>query len=482
MDPPDRSAERAKLLIIDDSLTTPSRLLAAVEVGAVATAAFLLILVSAGQFAASGVSAFLLAAEILLIRSAVRRQREQAGRQLADMDTRLFGGLCALLEDPDPPVRDIAGHVLVHMLPRLAEADFEQLVPERRNCLYRRLSRRAAHRSAGLTIAILRALPHFATETALPYVARLAAASGWRANAAVTAAAVELLPILQERMQDRPARAEADAELDSDSAAPITEAEHAERARIDAAVDAAMADVEQAMRDIHAPAVRNGFVAAAWMVIVPCYLAVAWSRFAQGDWVLGVVSVAIAAAATQLYRVGVSMKHTDIANRLIRLDDVRVLGRLAELLEWPNPEIHRAVMPAMTRLLPKVKASDRPFRTRMQRTSFNRSLSAANAYSHPGYVIAALKALEQIGDASAVPPVTALANASPSSAGERKVCDAAAECLPYLLQRAKQTDLIDSLLRASAPSSSGPDTLMRAAATTGIEHEGLLRAAAGEES
>jgi hypothetical protein len=91
--------------------------------------------------------------------------------------------------------------------------------------------------------------------------------------------------------------------------------------------------------------------------------------------------------------------------------------------------------------------------------------------------IAALRALEQVGDETALPVVEKLAK----SAGDTQVRFAAQECLPFLQQRADQVRVEQTLLRASGPGSSA-DVLLRPA-SNGAEAapQQLLRASRVDE-
>ena len=92
--------------------------------------------------------------------------------------------------------------------------------------------------------------------------------------------------------------------------------------------------------------------------------------------------------------------------------------------------------------------------------------------------IAALKALEQVGDAKAIPPVKRLSKITAQTPGALRVRQAAIDCLPTLRAHCGEVETARVLLRASQAGEARPDTLLRPA--TGAEETnsaGLLRGA-----
>ena len=138
--------------------------------------------------------------------------------------------------------------------------------------------------------------------------------------------------------------------------------------------------------------------------------------------------------------------------------------------------------PTLTRLLPRLQATDASLLTPGQRKLLYTILSSSDRY--PWYKsywsadlkIAILSALEQIGDEKAVPHVAKLAR----TARNPQVRVAAQECLPFLQQRAEQTRIEQTLLRASM-STDSPDMLLRPTiAVAPTEPQQLLRASNAE--
>ena len=90
-----------------------------------------------------------------------------------------------------------------------------------------------------------------------------------------------------------------------------------------------------------------------------------------------------------------------------------------------------------------------------------------------GLTLCVLRALEQAGDAEAIPAVERLN----SPVWGRRIFQAANECLPFLQARADQHRLAQTLLRPSACSVETSDVLLRPAmgTTDGTPSEQLLR-------
>lgn len=115
----------------------------------------------------------------------------------------------------------------------------------------------------------------------------------------------------------------------------------------------------------------------------------------------------------------------------------------------------------LTHLLPRLKASDTAALTDGQRTALGRTLT--RHVRNADYLVAALAALEQVGDERALPVVENLAAGRIPTAEAKRVQAAAQECLPYLQTRSEQQRASQTLLRASALSATPSDTLLRPA-------------------
>ncbi len=164
--------------------------------------------------------------------------------------------------------------------------------------------------------------------------------------------------------------------------------------------------------------------------------------------------------------------------KLAMLDDVRAVGPLMEALGYIDSEVRKVAIEALLRLLPRMQASDAHFLNDVQRNCMYRALNA----KEENFVLAVLKALEQVGDSRALPLVEKLAQGDAETYQEKRIRDAAQACLPFLRQRIEQESASRQLLRAASASGVPADTLLRPAQSvseTGPEQ--LLRASALEQ-
>ena len=76
-------------------------------------------------------------------------------------------------------------------------------------------------------------------------------------------------------------------------------------------------------------------------------------------------------------------------------------------------------------------------------------------------ILAVLKAFERVGDASALPSVERLATALGKTSAERRIREAALECLPFLRWRIEQMHATQTLLRSANPPDTPPAVLLR---------------------
>jgi hypothetical protein len=173
------------------------------------------------------------------------------------------------------------------------------------------------------------------------------------------------------------------------------------------------------------------------------------------------------------------------------LDDVRLVGPLAEMLKIEDRHVRVRAGAALTQLLPRLQASDADLLNAAQRTLLCRVLAyPLNDLFRSDLVVlltrqtkpmadlqvAILKAFEQVGDGKALPVVERMAVGPAQTADQQRVKAAAVECLPFLQARAIREQAHQTLLRASSASEPNPDILLRPAGTaTTTEAQELLR-------
>jgi hypothetical protein len=158
------------------------------------------------------------------------------------------------------------------------------------------------------------------------------------------------------------------------------------------------------------------------------------------------------------------------------IDDLNALPALIELLEFTNPAVQNAIMPPLTRLLSRLRASDAHLLGYLHRTALARTLSTTRARKFPAsFFVSVLQAFEQIGDSQVLPAVTWLAQGKGVAGDHPRVQEAAQTCqghleemlrrhqAPYLLLRPSSlTEASHALLRpvAGAPDDA-PHELLR---------------------
>ena len=149
--------------------------------------------------------------------------------------------------------------------------------------------------------------------------------------------------------------------------------------------------------------------------------------------------------------------------------DVRATGPLLEQLKRHEQRNYPVIAEMLIGLLPRMMSTDAGLLNKAQRKCLYETLNIPHEFSNStvrlydcdeALALAALKALEQIGDAEAVPYVRRAATTHRFTA----VLLAARECLPFLEQRIEQQRQSETLLRASDKRIDQSGILLRPAA------------------
>lgn len=184
------------------------------------------------------------------------------------------------------------------------------------------------------------------------------------------------------------------------------------------------------------------------------------------------------------------------------IEDVQYINNVIDAFgnEWSRPD--KAIVETLIKLLCRLQASDARFLTTSNRLVLNiilRSdvfllrnfgISSTASTQSPAYsprnrlkledrirlVLAVVKAMEQVGDETAIAPVRHLTKSL-----WKPVREAAQECLPFLYQRANEQRASQGLLRP-ADNTATPDVLLRPAIETPDPPEQLLRATTNENA
>ena len=155
------------------------------------------------------------------------------------------------------------------------------------------------------------------------------------------------------------------------------------------------------------------------------------------------------------------------AQELARVGGVQAVGTLIDLLAAPKAPRHLTPLyAALTELLPQMKASESGLLTPGERKMLLWTLkNGFSANVKPAvilnYRLAILKALEQAGDAAAIPAVMRLANEKARTVNQKALKAAAQECLPLLRSAFGGVEVKKTLLRASSPENAASETLLR---------------------
>jgi hypothetical protein len=408
--------------------------------------------------------------------------QEAAGAMAGCDDLRAVGLLAETLRMGDP-THTLAVSALTRLLPRLKASDADLFDDDQRVCLYRALRNCANPRifwryNPHFAVTILRALEQVGDSRALPVVQRLASGRAKTpAQKRIQQAARECLPYLrlhatQQRDDQTLLRPGMDIATIGRSAVPREPQAQTETE----AIEGLMAQLQEAVQQRSKTDRLLGATAAVGAATALLNLWLVFAAHGQtssfslpGQIALGCLALTMGLAFHGLYR----MKN--IASELVNAEDLRIVGPLAEMVVFQSGGGASAIATyLLTRLLPRLQASDADLLNTNQRACLYRSLTTVT--NNSDYLIAALKALEQIGDGEALPFVERLAEGRQRTAGAERVQVAARDCLPYLRLRADKARASQTLLRASSASDTPPNLLLRPAQSRDdAEPEQLLR-------
>lgn len=165
-----------------------------------------------------------------------------------------------------------------------------------------------------------------------------------------------------------------------------------------------------------------------------------------------------------------------LARRVAALDDLRAVGPLCEALDRQDAATKKIALGELPRLLLRLRASDRALLNAEQ----HKALCKAMAEGETEFRMAALHAIEQIGDETALPLVEALAKKKPSKKkNDESAIFRAREVLAALKERIEKEKDASTLLR---PAMGQDAELLRPAGHGGGESaEELLRPATAQD-
>jgi hypothetical protein len=403
----------------------------------------------------------------------------QAAAQTPEIDKTVVSPLIELMSSSRPYLRKMAKLHLRRVLLSLSERDRSLLLPGDMTGLAQYLTPRNAWRETELVTGILHACCELGDAEVHPWLIRLASCRAFTPRQATVRDLARVAVYRVEQRLASPASTDDLAQLSESSLQPVHLQIEAEKPAELTAEDRQAA--EQALADLGLdklthPSLRLPFYIAAWIIIIPYTLIMTVIALSNRDWVSALIFGVLAGLATQLRRFVMTSQHLLLVGRLAAIDDLRIVGQLATALNWPNESVRMIVTEALAQHLPKLKASDSSLLNTEQRDSIYRMLKMSNASTYFSFIMATLAALEQVGDYAALPYVRELAETVPASGTQRKVCEAAQRCLPFLEARADQTSMSQTLLRGSSLTPAGQEALLRPASrSTDDGAEVLLR-------
>lgn len=140
-----------------------------------------------------------------------------------------------------------------------------------------------------------------------------------------------------------------------------------------------------------------------------------------------------------------SKSYQNAVRLLADFDDLRAVGPLLETRESEDANLKQLAQQSLLRLLPRLKSSDANLLDEVQLQCMGRALKSKDFV----FVCAILKAMEQVGDEKHLELVQRLSKKETTNPIQLRIREAAQECEPYLRKRVEETQLANTLLRAS---------------------------------
>lgn len=418
-------------------------------------------------------STFLCYSAVKFCQATIQNDQLRGAISLRGTNSAWIGPLAEILEWPVPRAKNIAKYALTYLLPSITPTDWANLTPHQRQIFYARLDPKYTRTETTFQMALLDGIRRAGDTSALAHVERLATLTHWFSpqRRRLIERAKECMAHLELIEQEEAIRASnmVRGEFDLEIQAPAVQ-EH-----IPPELQALITEIRETREKSSHPGMRLPYLLASWCVIVPFCAFHTFVQFSEGSKIFAALWAFLAVAGTQLYRLTLLPWQTASARRLAEYDSVKGVGLMVEVLEWPDPASKIAATSALIRLLPRLKTSDAHLLNPDQRHILYKRLTLGNVRTEYDLIIATLKALEQVGDLSAVGYVQKLSQARAVTSAQVRVVQAAQDCLPYLLKRAEANQSSQYLLRASYSEEHNPATLLRPARDDSVAPEELLR-------
>lgn len=186
-----------------------------------------------------------------------------------------------------------------------------------------------------------------------------------------------------------------------------------------------------------------------------------WHDFSNWGTFAAFAGVAGSVAATTVHKKALA--------KLAEFKDLRAVGPLTSSLGMGDKVTKVIVEAALVELLPQLKATDSDLLNAEQRTILNSRLKSGSVE----FVVAILKAYQQIGDPRAIPFVERLATGEGKAAKDARVQAEIPITLEYLRQAKAREEASHTLLRASSGFEIPSDLLLRPATGVGTPTDSL---------
>jgi predicted sugar kinase len=415
-----------------------------------------------------------------------------AAASSADFTSEKLDVLAALLTFPNSGVKEIARLRLMRLLPTVESKDISQLSPAYK--LFNQwLTVTNANCYPTLALILVQMFHRLNITDAGPTVRRLQR----KILSRKLAKAVNSCTLSLSEMKNMNQEADLETEQTGEQVETITD-ETATSEKTHTAVEGATTavlspsdEVDQVIRRLAAPDIRSRensavglritYLAMATLVFVPYGGFLVYDGVVQRTLWLVALGMGLMLSPLALHRMTLGERHMTRILDMAYSPDKSNVGVLIDALMWPDEHAKRTARFGLTRLLPTLNMEDANLITKQQRNILYSCLQPAHASNNIRFVIAILQGLEQIGDQSAIPVVSALCKPrkwrDPASSGAKRYLEvqkAAQHCLKFLEQSVQTQDARQSLLRASQPEQSTGEHLLRSSIKSGATDSAQL--------
>jgi hypothetical protein len=369
-------------------------------------------------------------------------------------DVQAIGAMAESLAVGEPAL-SIAGSLLIRLLPHMTSEDLDTLTPAQRKALrdgLKSASNRLMRTSfnPALARAILDMFERIGSADDLVVVERLAASRAiTREQKLIRAAAESSVAVMKARIA-------------GNSSAPVTQPSVEVRTIRNTTLSTETVEtLSTRLRRIARIRRRNVAVTASAAVAGTGLALLSMTSFPAAHHILPAVTVGLFTCLASMVFFALSGTYTqrNLTNALIHSDDLRIVPPLIQAAATLEISGTAAIM-LLTRLLPRLRASDSHLLNESDRTLLHSAIAKHARNSE--FVLAAIRALQQIGSASSIPTVQRIAMRTDHRAASPAIREAAQECLEFLQQRAARSDANQTLLRSSSAAATPAHTLLRA--------------------